>query len=73
MSVTAEEENKLASIATDMGLASDMRVKAIEQLGRIGSREALLLLLEMAGNEAMVTKERDIALMQARKIIKQSR
>jgi len=73
MSVTAEEENKLAAIATDMGLASDMRVKAIEQLGRIGSREALLLLLEMAGNEAMVTKERDIALMQARKIIKQSR
>ncbi|MFC2018757.1 hypothetical protein ACFLU4_02220 [Chloroflexota bacterium] len=73
MSITAEEENKLAAIATDMGLAADMRVKAIEQLGRIGSRESLLLLLEMAGNEAMVTKERDIALMQARKIIKQNR
>ena len=64
------ELTKLATIATDLELASQLRTKAIEQLGAIGSHEALLALLDLAANERLITKERDLALKQARKVIK---
>ncbi len=72
MAEYAPELKKLASIATDMDLTPILRTKAIEQLARIGTREALLALLELAANEALVLKERDLALKQARQVIKQS-
>jgi len=72
MAEYAPELKKLTSIATDMDLTPILRTKAIEQLARIGSREALLALLELAANEALVLKERDLALKQARQVIKQS-
>ena len=67
------EIKKLAAIATDFELSSEMRVKAIESLGRIGSREALLSLLELVANERLVLEEREAALKQARVIIKSGR
>ncbi len=68
-----DELKKLASIATDLGLSAEMRIKAIELLGRTGTRDALLALLDLAANEKLVTEERDLALRQAREIIKPSR
>ena len=67
------ELKKLATIATDLGLSSEMRIKAIELLGRIGTRDAFLALLELAANEELIPQERDLALKQAREIIKLGR
>ncbi len=70
MSEIPDELKKLATIAADMKLPADLRTKAIEQLGNISTHEALLALLELAANEGLITKERDLALKQARHIIK---
>ena len=72
MSEKSDELKKLAAIAADMTLPADLRVKAIEQLGNISTHEALLVLLELAANEGLITKERDLALKKAREIIKRS-
>lgn len=66
------ELKKLAAIATDLELAAPLRIKAIEQLGNIGSHEALLALLDLAANEKLIAKERELALKQARKVIRSS-
>jgi hypothetical protein len=67
------ELKKLASIAADLALSADMRIKAIELLGKIGTRDALLALLELAANEGLMSEERDLALRQAREVIKSGR
>ena len=67
------ELKKLATIATDLELSAEMRIKAIELLGRIGTRDALLALLELAANEGLIAEERDLALRQAREIIRSGR
>ena len=67
------ELQKLAAIATDFGLSAGMRTKAIELLGKIGTHEALLALLELVANEQLVPEERDFALRQARVIIRSGR
>ena len=67
------ELKKLAVIATDLELSAEMRIKAIELLGRIGTRDALLALLELVANEKLVVEERDLALRQAREVIKSHR
>ena len=73
MTEQADELKKLVNIATDIELAAELRTKAIGLLGNIGNHEALLALLELAGNEKLAKKERDLALKQARVIIKSSR
>ena len=70
MSEQADELKKLRDIAADMKLPAELRTKAIEQLGNIATHEALLALLELAANEGLITKERDLALKKARGIIK---
>jgi hypothetical protein len=70
MSERPIEIKKLADIAADRDLPSDLRTKAIEQLGNIGTHEALLALLELAANQELATEERDVALQEAREIIK---
>jgi HEAT repeat protein len=69
----AEELKKLAHIATDMQLDQKMRTAAIKQLGDMSSHEALLVLLNLAANERLNTNERDLALKQARNIVKKGR
>jgi len=68
-----DELKKLAAIAADMKLPTELRTKAIEQLGNMTTHDALLALLDLAANEGLITKERDLALQQARKIIKLGR
>jgi len=69
----SEELKKLTAIASDLGLLVDLRTKATELLGNIGTHEALLALLELAGNEKLPVEERDLALRKARDIIKAGR
>ena len=64
------ELKKLAAIATDLKLAAELRTKAIELLGNIGTHDALLTLLELAANEGLIKQERELALKQAREIIR---
>ena len=60
---------KPADIAADRELPPDLRIKAVEQLGNIGTHEALLALLELVANQELPTEERDLALKEAREII----
>ena len=70
MSEHSNELKKLADIAMDLQLSADLRIKAIESLGRIGTHEALLTLLNLASREDLVGKERELALKRATEIIK---
>ena len=67
------ELKKLVAIAADLDISSELRIKAVEQIGRIGTYEALLALLELVSNEKLVTKEREFALKQASRIVKSNR
>lgn len=67
------ELKKLIDIAADLEFAAELRTKAIEQIGKIGTHEALVALLQFAGNEQAPVKERDLALKTAREILKSSR
>ena len=64
------ELKKLTAIATDLELSADLRTKAIELIGNFGNHDALLVLLELAANEKLITEERDLALKHAREIIR---
>ena len=66
------ELKKLADIATDLEFPSKLRLDAIDQLGTIGSHDALLALLNLAANDKLEVKEREAALKQARKIVRAS-
>jgi HEAT repeat protein len=72
MAEQPDELKKLAAITSDMEFTADLRTKAIDQLGSIGSHEALLILLDIVANERLTTKERELALERAKKIIKLS-
>ncbi len=72
MSERPDELKRLAEIAADMKLPAEIRKKAIEQLGVISTHDALLALLDIAANESLVTTERDLALKQAREVIKKT-
>jgi hypothetical protein len=69
---SSDELRKLAEIAADMKLPADIRRKAIEQLGAIANHDALIALLDIAANENLVVKDRDLALKQAREVIKKT-
>ncbi len=70
--VTSELQ-KLSAIATDMDLIAKLRTQSIQSIGDVGTHEALLTLLDLAANEKLNANERDLALKQARNIIKRSR
>lgn len=73
MSEQPDELGKLAAIAVDLGLSAEMRTKAIDLLGNIGTHEALLALLDLAANDKLFREERERALKQAREIIRAGR
>ena len=72
MSEKPDELTKLSAIAADMGLATELRIKAIEQLGRMDTHETLLILLDIAANEKLNVTERDLALKKAREVLKRT-
>ena len=69
----ASELQKLHNIAVDMDLSGDLRTNAVKSIGNIGTHEALLTLLELVANEKLTADERELALKQARNIVKSSR
>jgi len=68
-----DELKKLANIATDMDLSGKMRGQAIDQLGEVGTHEALIVLLTLVANDKLPTDDRDRAIKQAREIVKKGR
>ena len=66
----SNEVTKLVNIATDLQYDGKLRTDAIEQLGSLGTHEALLALLELAANTGLIRAERELALKHAREIIK---
>ena len=70
MAEQASDLKKLVTVATDLVLAAKLRTDAIKLIGNIGSHEALLALLGLAANEQLTKKERELALKQARGIVK---
>lgn len=70
MAEQPNELKKLAAIATDMELTPDLRAKAQETMGRMGTHQALLALLEVAANEKLNRGERELSLKYAMKIVK---
>lgn len=73
MSEQPNELKKLVTIASDLELSAELRSKAIELIGNMGSRDAFLALLGLAANEKLIVEERDLALKRAREIVKASR
>ena len=72
MAEKPSELSKLVTIATDLQFGADLRTKAIEQMGSLGTHEALLALLDLVANTGLVRAERELALKQAREIVKSS-
>ncbi len=66
------ELKKLVAAATDADFSPKVRTDAIEQIATFRSREAFLALLGLAANDALPTKDRDLALKKAREILKKS-
>ncbi len=73
MAERSDEIKKLIAVATDMVLPNNVRIDTIKHMTKIGSREAFLVLLELAANDQLIKKERDLALKQAREILKSER
>ena len=70
MAEKPSELTKLVTIATDLQLSADLRTKAIQQMSSLGTHEALLALLDLVANTGLVRAERELALKQAREIVK---
>ena len=70
MAEQPNELKKMVVVATDLVLAAKLRTDGIKLIGNIGSHEALLALLDLAANEQLTKKERELALKQAKGIIK---
>lgn len=67
------ELKKLTAIANDLELSGELRRQSIKAISNIGTHEALLALLDLAANEKLSPNERNLALKQAKGIIKSSR
>ncbi len=65
-----DELKELAHIAANLKLPEKLRTDAIKQLGNMAAYEAFLTLLDLAANEKLITKERDLALKRARDVLK---
>lgn len=70
MAEQPEDLKKLVAVATDLGLSSELRTKAVKLIGNIGTHDALLALLDLAANEKLTKGERERALKHAREIVK---
>ncbi len=73
MAEQSDELSKLITIATDMDLSAELRNNATKQMGKIGSQEALRALLDLAANEKLSRVERELAIKNARDIIRSNR
>ena len=61
MAERPNELKKLADIAGDTGISAELRTKSVELIGKIGTHDALLVLLELAADKELATEEREYA------------
>jgi hypothetical protein len=73
MAEQLDELKKLVAVATDVMLPAKVRMDTIRFIGNMANREALLALLELAANEQITKKERELALKHAGEIIRSER
>ncbi len=66
----SEELRELVAAATNFNYSMKLRTVAVESIGRMGTHEALLALLEMAGNDQLSKKERELIIKLASNLIK---
>ena len=72
MAEQPDELKKLVTVATDLVLSAELRIKAIGLIGSIDSHDALLALLSLVADERLTKLERELALKRAGKIVKAS-
>ena len=70
MAEQPDELKKLVTVATDLEYPAKVRLETIESIGRIGTHDALLALLNLVANEQLPKRDRELALKHASKIIK---
>ena len=70
MAEQTDELKKLSAIATSLEYPPNVRTEVIQSIGKIATHEALLALLDLAGNEGLMRKDRELALKYATKIVK---
>ncbi len=68
-----DDLKKLAGVAGDPGLVPELRLKAVKLIGEMRTHDALLALLNLAGNDRLTKGERDFALKCAREVLKAER
>ena len=73
MAEQPDDLKELVAAATNLKLPVKLRAEAIESIGRIGTHDALLVLLDLAANEQLTMGERERALKHARTIIRSGR
>ena len=66
----SEELKDLFSAATNLNFPQKLRINAVESIAAMGTHEALLALLEMAGNDQLSKKERELIIKLAQNLIK---
>ena len=66
----SDELRDLVAAATNLNFPGKLRTDAVESISRMGTHEALLALLEMAGNDQLSKKERELIIKLASNLIK---
>lgn len=70
MAEPSDDLKKLLEVAADLRQPAKLRTQAIKLIGNISTHEALRALLDLAANEKLTKGERELALKDAREIIK---
>lgn len=66
----SDELKDLVAAATNLNFPLKLRTEATGSIGAMGTHEALLALLEMAGNDQLSKKERELIIKLASNLIK---
>jgi hypothetical protein len=66
----SDELKDLVVAATNLNFPVKLRTDAVESIAAMGTHDALLALLEMAGNDQLSKKERELIIKLASNLIK---
>ncbi|MBN2240760.1 MAG: hypothetical protein JW712_13375 [Dehalococcoidales bacterium] len=66
----SDELKDLVTAATNLNFPMKLRTDAVESIAAMGTHDALLALLEMAGNDQLSKKERELIIKLATNLIK---
>ncbi len=66
----SDELKDLVAAATNLNFPMKLRTNATESIAAMGTHEALLALLEMAGNDQLSKKERELVITYCSSLIK---